>query len=451
MATLTAYQADAFVDAIGINVHAAASANDPSNSYGMDWVPLVHALGIRHVRDTYAAGGTGKTLQTTALNALADRGIGYLMSLNSAQVGDVGHNQIALDNFLANTGIPAPEAVEPMNEWDIYSPSGYAADIQTWQPTMYPAIKDKWPNAVVLGASLSNNTLANNVGSLGADLDANNLHLYYQRPAKKPEYVQFMSRDYLTANFAVQKSGGPVWVTETGMVSGASSDPAVETSELGAARLLMRTLMYLWAPASVTSIDSYPSPTGRGGVGAKRVYIYELLDEHAVVTEAVATEDRFGLYHADGTPKLVATGIGNLLGLLSDPGSTFTPDTLGVTATGGSIPAHMLFQKRDGSYWLAFWETFNAMTSPDGGGTPYFTGTDQPDSAFPTTFTFTRSFRNATLYRPIFGRAPIAFGTASNSITVDARRDIQLLKLSGRAKSGLLTRGLHPYFDAKLA
>ena len=92
--------------------------------------------------------------------------------------------------------------------------------------------------------------------------------------------------------------------------------------------------------------------------GASMSYIYELMDDNPD-PGMTNTEDHFGLFNADGTPKEAATAFHNLTTILADGGAnaaTFTPGTLAYTVSG--LPASgnsMLLAKSDGRFDLAVW------------------------------------------------------------------------------------------------
>ena len=436
MAVVTAFAADSFVNAVGVNTHSNYGAN-PTNAYGGNWLPLVSQLGIRHVRETYSP---GSLLQQTSLATLASEGVGITLALGGGQtsVSSINANLTSL----VNSSLPTPEGVEGWNEHDSAGAS-WASEVQTFQPTLYGQIKSRWPSANVLGASLIDNTRQSQVGSLSAYTDVNNVHAY-EPPAQTTEYAPLFAPTQ-SGLYTTQATGKPLWITETGLVNGSLSDPATLTSELSAARLIPRTLLYTWAPTTLTTVAGSPYPTGTGGLGAAKTFIYELLDEHNPTEYSPATEDRFGLFNKDLTPKLAASALGNLISLLNDPGTAFTPGTLDVTVTGGGAPfSYILFQKRDGSFWLAYWMGDPTVNDPLTAQSP-----DMADAVTPITFTFGQTFQGATVYRPLSGTAVVQHASAINSIVVNARLDVQILKLAGQAKPGSRPRGIRSYYDSR--
>jgi hypothetical protein len=82
--------------------------------------------------------------------------------------------------------------------------------------------------------------------------------------------------------------------------------------------------------------------------GVKRTYMYELLDE--------VSSPGYGLIDENMNPKPAFLAVQNLIANLWDKGSSFTPGKLAYSLTGGgSTLKQILFQKRDGSFWLVVW------------------------------------------------------------------------------------------------
>jgi len=89
--------------------------------------------------------------------------------------------------------------------------------------------------------------------------------------------------------------------------------------------------------------------------GAEKTFLYELMDNKAASDQ----EDNFGLFKADGTPKMAARYLHNLLAILADTGShaaSFSPGRHAVGLSG--LPAtasSMLLEKSFGTFELVLW------------------------------------------------------------------------------------------------
>jgi len=81
--------------------------------------------------------------------------------------------------------------------------------------------------------------------------------------------------------------------------------------------------------------------------------LYELLDLPA---GAPVADSAFGLLRSDYSSKPAYSALMNLLHLLADPGPSYTGQQLNFTLTGDlSNVHHLLFQKRNGFFYLAMW------------------------------------------------------------------------------------------------
>ena len=130
----------------------------------------------------------------------------------------------------------------------------------------------------------------------------------------------------------------PVWATECGYKQSRSQDGHSAVTSRAAAKYLPRTFL---------------SHLQRG---APRLYIYQLINNNS--------ED-FGLLNNSGSPRLQYTAIKNFIALFKDRGTSFTPGTLSYTLSGSMIGIQqMLFQKRDGRFYLAVWQGSPARRSP---------------------------------------------------------------------------------------
>jgi hypothetical protein len=83
--------------------------------------------------------------------------------------------------------------------------------------------------------------------------------------------------------------------------------------------------------------------------GYQETFIYELMDDPT-------SPAGYGLLRRDMTQKPAFIGLSNMLHLLADTDTAFTPGKLAFRISGGDSKLnHLLFQKKDGSYWLVLW------------------------------------------------------------------------------------------------
>src|SRR5450432_2221403 len=317
-------QSDAFVDSAGINIH----LHYTDTLYYSNF-PLIESslktLGIRHVRDSII----DTTLQAyyARHNQLGSDGIHGLFT------SAVGQSTSLLQQWPSRVA-GSFEAYEAPNEYDSNGGTNWAPALQSFLPALYSAARTgSAPNAPVIGPSLTQVPSYAALGDVSASQTSGNMHNYHggRNPGTSgwwgAGYVNYGSTPWNLQMVAANAKIQAVWSTETGY----NNDMTVQNSvpEGVAALYLPRTYLMGWI---------YGSP---------RTYLYELLSSPG--------ED-FGVLRADGTPKPAFGAISSLLTLLADPGPAFSPSALSYSITGGdSTLQHLLFQKRDGSYYLALW------------------------------------------------------------------------------------------------
>ena len=124
--------------------------------------------------------------------------------------------------------------------------------------------------------------------------DAVNVHSYPKRGASSQPTL---SRDVELAA-ATQPVGRPVYVTETGFNTSAPTTPDGVDAQRQAALDV------------VAWLDAFRA-------GVRRVYLYELFDEHADLLSRTEPEHHYGLFDQTGSPKPAALAIRTLMGVLS--------------------------------------------------------------------------------------------------------------------------------------
>lgn len=454
---VTPRPADSFVEMLGVNIHAGRGLPgspliDPDIAYLRHDIPrLVAWLGLRYVRDRASYTGQSQTRALAVDAALVAQGVKTLR---------FSGNTTSLATLLT-AGYSQPLGVEAANEPDGSDPTGWYAASQTFQPTIYDAVKAQWPTVPVLTPSMQKFSTYATAGPVGdAYVDLNSCHIY-TLPGMIAEDNTSADTKTTPADFAAWQTlapGKPIWITEHGYPSGNPSDSSgVWIEERAAACALVMNLFYFMTDSSDTTRGALPYPTKRGGFGGvQRVFIYELLDQHRTTT---TDQDRFGLFNYDGTPKASAMIVRNLVRLLADPGGTFTLTDLAVSVSSGSTDAiqYLLFQKRDGSYWLVFNARRTPVTIPygDSAVTPRsgLLKVDRSSDAF--TFALGQTFNYVTLYRPLMSDRPWRTLGTTSTAAVTATLDVQVLRLANippptvsTTSRGGLTRG---YYESRTA
>jgi len=233
---------------------------------------------------------------------------------------------------------PGTESIEPPNEWDINGGSTWTSTLLAEEPTIKGAGLDL--GVSVLGPALTQPGSYTKLGNIAQFMDYSNVHIYFG--GRNPETGGWGGPDaqgnyygsiaYNLDLAQIDGAGRPVRATETGYLTtaGIVSSGKVPESVAGtyAPRLLLEFFKH----------------------GIKRTYFYELVDDPNT------TNSGWGLLRYDLSAKPAFTAISNLLGILQDQPTQFTPGSLQFTLTGNTTGVEtLLIQKSNGTFWLAIW------------------------------------------------------------------------------------------------
>lgn len=384
ISTNTAQSASAFLDSIGVNVHMAYTWTSFNN------VSLVETslayIGVDNVRDKLL---DWSDVQTN-YQQLADAGYKFDFVLpvydpttvNLTEFVNMVHNFV-----LANPG--SVSAIEGANEVDIwpalFNGGTTISDDAALQRALYaavnadPVLKDLPIYNTTIG--YANASLNQQLGNLSDAADFANEHAYgwdFGTPQAALSYL---------VNFAtIDAPGLPVVITETGYNTD-TTDTYSGVDQTVQAKFTLDTL-----------VDAYK-------MGVANTYLYELLDEPG---------SSWGLFNADGTPKLAATALHNFTTILHDPNATLTPmtSTLNYGLTG--MPAsgnQLLLEKGDGTFDLVLWaeaQIWDPNTQQE---------VAAPDNK--VTVQFDHVEKTVLVYDPLVGSTPIATYTNISQLQVD--------------------------------
>jgi hypothetical protein len=342
MATTTPDQtilsANAFVGSIGVNSHVGFSWGGYDNLSMM--IDSLEYLGITRLRDGMAANPEAQPV----LDGLADAGyqFDFLIPSSLPASGSAGLQQylVSLQEFQADHP-GSIVALEGLNEANIqhfsYNGSSTIAAAAEFQSEFYTAVN---ANAYLADIPVYNLTLGHDnlaayseLGDLSGSADYANAHSYISTSSIPDTSLQ-NSVDIASAS----ASGRPVVITETGYTT-QSDTPYLGASETVQAKSILNTL-----------VDAY-----RDGVSS--TYLYELLDRDSS-SDNTDPQANFGLFNADGTPKLAATAIHNLTSILADDGTGGLQPTEPLGYSLDNMPAtgaSMVLGKSNGAYELVIW------------------------------------------------------------------------------------------------
>lgn len=341
--TEQARPAYSFLDSVGLNTH----IRYYDTAYGN--FPLIQQrlkeLGVRHIRD-----GGSDPVWIQRINELAQAGIKSTIVLDPF-IGlgpdasyDIKPPGYTVSQLVKNLVPNAVEAVEILNEFDVFRYQGYSRNGQpvtdaNWVTYVQDFTRDTY-NAInsdpttqqvaVIGPSFVYPDSSARVGDLSPWVDYGNLHPYsYPAHPGNGNLLQDL------ANRAQAFTNRPMIATETGYHTGGPlSDRPVSEAVQG--KYIPRMFLENFSK------------------GIYRTFSYELIDQFVKPNER---EANFGLLRYDGSPKPAFTALQNLMGLLNDSSVTFTPGSLTYSLSGNTQNIHhTLLQKSSGDFYLVLWQ-----------------------------------------------------------------------------------------------
>jgi len=345
----TTLTAEGFVNSVGVGTHLAYL----DTSYGdVDAVKLVEDLGVLHVRDGL---GSNDSVPIASMKRLGQAGVDINWVAQPADPAFSIDDQLKLieDNKLNVT------SVEGENERDNHGDAGWVDEVREHQTKLYSAVKDTLGDDVaVVAPSLVHDESRAELGEVPSDIA--NSHPYtgaQMQTAEQTEHQLSMAKEVtpdidtatpeqvdgekVDLKSAVEEQGA-MWATETGFHTATDS-----TAGNGVQPYVSEKAQTVLEVQQV--LANYSN-------GVDRSYIYELMDEGDDNAQA---EDRFGLAHADGSPKPVFTALKQLLATVATGGPSGTADAapVSVDVTGGSdVTTSVVLPRADGSTVVAIWE-----------------------------------------------------------------------------------------------
>ncbi len=326
--------ADSLVNSIGINVHLSYF----QTGYGTNWAsvtrPKLIALGVRHLRDAGSVTSDDSWMRLVygRMAELSAAGMKFNLVMQPA-LGSSDYTALPQFNRLLQFAAPVVESFEGLNEHDVSGRTAWVSEVRTFQQALYAAVRgdSRTAGLPVLGPAMAHPKNASAVGSLAGWLDFGAIHPY---PGGALPMTSIQDHEVRTASISGNR---PFMSTETGYHTATAwtgEHPGV--SEVAQGHYTPRLLLQFF------------------NAGVNRTYLYELMDEG---TNNADREMSFGLLRSDGSEKPAYVALQNLITILKDPGSAFTPGALAYTLGGDSSSVrHTLLQKRDGRFYLILWQ-----------------------------------------------------------------------------------------------
>jgi hypothetical protein len=392
--------AGSFVDSIGVNTHLGYF----DTAYGN--YPLIKekltALGVRHARDgavltndpshSQTIYGRYKDLNTSLgieFDLIVDPRTENLDSIDAEKTERIA--EMAGDSL---------GSFEGPNEYDHSGSDDWVSTLRDYQERLYTAGKanGSTKDVPVIGPSLTSEEAYTMVGDLSAYIDYGNIHNYYG--GRNPGTDGWGMGGYGSLEWNLNNARRYAWQTK----------PTIST-ETGYHTLVPSTNGHNGTPEEVEGRYLPRLYLEHFNRGIPRTYHYELIDEKPD-PDLQDPEQHFGLLRNDGTEKPAFAALKNLIGLLEDPGPSFTLHPLNYSISGGDTDLHRtLLQKRDGSFYLLLWVEKSSWD-------PIL----QQQSSVPTqsiTLTFNEPVGQVSTYLPNNSPSPTAQHEAPRQLTLD--------------------------------
>jgi hypothetical protein len=331
-----AASADAFVDSIGVNTHFTFTDQVYYTNY-----PTVKSLliasGIRHMRDGLF---TPTSFYPQRLNELAAAGVKSIL-FTSPDDSDAD-----VRSFAASVA-GSVEAYEGPNELD-NTTGTFASSLLSYVPHVVQLLHST-PSAAELpfiAPSFASYNSFSVVRGISSYINYGNMHNYYGGynpgttgwgdPGIGGNYA---SMSYAVAHAKLVSGSAPIISTETGYCDG-NAPNASPVPQAIAVRYMPRLLLAQFQ------------------AGITRTYIFELADEPGTGTFTTC-----GLLTSGAVAKPQYSAVKNLITMMSDKGSDFTPGSLSYGISGQTADTRqVLLEKRDGTFYLVLWQEVQGST-----------------------------------------------------------------------------------------
>jgi hypothetical protein len=387
--------ADAFVDAIGVNIH--VHYNDTVYGNFARLKAALLDLGVRRFRD-----GLVDSTWTPYYDRCSELGRAGLKGLFIASAPPDRVLAAALKVKDALEAFEGPNEVN-LNKWTPEAARDYQKKL--WETIKKsPDFKDR----PVILLSYTDYEWAKKLGDLSAFADSGNIHPYPGgwEPENRNDW---MKADLPTGIAGARLVSGakPITVTETGYTNHTSPGGHIAVSPNAAGIYLPRIFL--------NNLRS----------GIARTYWYELFD---LKNDPKDVECNFGLYKNDGvTPKPAARALKRLIELLKDPGPPFPPGSLDFTVSDPKVQT-MLFQKRTGEFLLALWLPSSLWDH----SRPYGQKKEEDPPDLPVTVTI-RGAASVTVHRNLHGEMTSETAATPSSLNLTVSESVTFLRI-GRAR-----------------
>ena len=427
-----------YTDGVGFNTHLRFSGVY-TNSFDAIIYPKLKKLGIRHIRDAvpydgFLGAGQSPLVGNRFIKLFDSCGIRVSYLLDSRKVVDsprLKDSAAYLSVFQTTPHLSATiQSLEGFNEPDLSIYGWYPSN---WDTLTYAIQKGLWNKA----HSIS--------GLSGIEVVSPSLVTYYNaaRIGKIAAMTPFLSTYFDYANYHPYDAGGQNNTFFPGFTyDWNKQNTGMDTMRHGRPWMITETgyenARYWNRPDSsgyIASTYHYISELAAGKYysvlfmemfsrGAKKVYGYEFIDENT--SDQYHDENNFGIIHTDGTEKPAYTAIKNTLSILNDDSASFTPSALTYTLSGDiSGIRNSLYQKTNGSYYLALWQGITTGVCYD---FPSFTDLPADSQSVKIVLPFVSPM--VKVYQPLVSGSPIYTYTNKDTIQVQVPDHLLLIEVT---------------------
>lgn len=406
---------DAFVDSIGVNIHSDEPTYSSGSTFTTTVIPKLNEIGIRHVRESLFPYQSGLTYYANRMKTLTDSGVklnlvpasSYLNPDPTTKLPNTASMVSALNSYLTlGVSIATIEGQNEYNHPTVWAPgavnSSWPSFLQAHTRELYSALKANPQTSSIpfVGPTIITYAGPGLLGSLADTVDIGNGHYYcdywgdYPSVSPPDQTAECNFNDWSV--FLNPWGSKPIYITETGYPSAAnlSSVPGP-----------IATYVLSEDAAASYTMQRYLSFYKRG---FKRTFYYELSDLDRVDLSSTSLSRYWGLLTSTHQEKKSATILKNTISLLRDSaGAPTNLGSLSYSLSNSSNLENLLFQKKDGSYYLALWRK-GAYTSSTSSSTLQFSNQVELKTHSPVSGSSSSAFSNpATSHEITVGSTPI--------------------------------------------
>ena len=334
-----ARRSDDFVDSIGVNTHLYYDSSVYYQKYSSLIKPKLLELGVRHIRDGGVRNLNG---YMDRLRELEKSGIRSTLICDMRDI-----TPQAVVSLIKELGTNVVENIQGPTEYNLSGDGNWVNNLRNYQQQLYQSVKadSVTKNVQIYGPVLSGESGYAAIGDLSAYVDYGTMNNYYS--GRNPGIWGWGSDNYGSLDWNVR------------MAKKASPSKQIVTTETGYHSVVGTGDGHKGVPEDVSAKYLPRLFLEHFNYGIPRTFVYEFID---VYYDPNSLYNNFGLLRNDGSERPAFGAIKNLIGLLKDPGTNFTPSSLDYSLGGDTNNIHhTLLQKQDGRFYLILWQEVSSF------------------------------------------------------------------------------------------